>query len=62
MGVNLFRWLKMNGVGFLRMAMKLCFADIANGMGLWGLGWGSAAARLLVRDLWSGKSLVCACQ
>ena len=28
--------------GFSRMAMRLCFADFASGMGLWGLGWGSA--------------------
>jgi hypothetical protein len=30
------------------MAMRLCFAGIASGRGLWGLGWGSVAARLLV--------------
>src|SRR5580700_4688281 len=47
MGVNLFRWLRVNGVGFLRMAMRCCFVDIASGMGLWGSGWGSAAVRLL---------------
>jgi hypothetical protein len=40
--------LRVSGVGFLRMAMRLCFVGIASEMGSWGLGWGSAAVRSLV--------------
>jgi hypothetical protein len=50
MGVNLFRWLQVSGVDFSRMAMKLYFVDIASERGSWGLGWGSAEVRLLVRE------------